>query len=507
MNVYFYKTFGKRNNSTKRPSIDTTQTPLPFDILDCKLKQNTSEHDPVFILSTNEFGYGYAYAVDWHKFYYTVDVISLANGLVEYRMTEDLLASYKYNIGATQSRIMYSSRFYDASIIDSRVQVKNQFTASRSVGSSAVVSGTYGYLVTVFNTAGNLKSSGMSVTYLLSENGMDKLRGWLGLSGVAAAISQYMNGTLLEAIVDCIWIPYYNEILYSGNVTARSQMIIGDRYSFDDDGVSFSILDKECCTLDTHLVIHTTSVVSTGLRYNDYRRYEPYTKSAIFLPGVGTLSLCAGEWRGSKINVNVYLECITGDMKYILMDDSNNIIMECNTNIAAKCALGQMVQNGSGVMSGIGQAAAGAAALAVGAVSGGSGTIIAGAAFATIAGIANTVLAANQHSASVSGGNANRLAAFNTMIIYYEISVDTENPNNVNYIALQGRPYNGVSVIAALTDPDDPDDPPVVPIYVKTIDARVDPEELDADLSVTQRPTMREQNEINDILNNGFYYE
>ena len=495
MNVYFYSTFNKRDNSTLRPNIiDTSQ----FDTHDCKLKQECSEHDPVLLLSSAVFNYVYAYIPDWHKYYYVVDVVSKANNLVEYHLSEDLLGTYRANIYATKARIMYSSTNYDTDIVDSRIKVKTSRSGNYSSNMANVVSGNGGYILNVFNTAGNIASSGICVSYLLSEFGMDKLRGWLGNTGVAAAIASYMNGSLMDAILSCIWVPYFSELTsISPGVTARNQAVIGNRYSYDQDGILFS--SGQLYSLDDHPILTGSIQIGTGLGYTDFRRYEPYTTGAIYLPGVGTVGLSLAEWRGSDIYVTYHIDAITGDLKYFLQNNVGTTIVECNCNIAAQVGVGQVVTNGSGMMMGVGQAAAGAVGLVAGAATGGSGALIAGAALATVAGIANTVLSANQHTASVSGGNSNRLAMVNPSIRYYEVYSDTEDPNDASYIGLQGRPYNGVATIGSLVPT------PANPIYVQCIDARVSPSATDG--GANMRPNLREQQEINTFLNSGFYYE
>ena len=68
MTVRFYNSFYKRRNSTKQLTGSET-----FYEKDCKLKANCSEHDPVLILSTNDFSYTYAFIAEWAKWYFVVD--------------------------------------------------------------------------------------------------------------------------------------------------------------------------------------------------------------------------------------------------------------------------------------------------------------------------------------------------------------------------------------------------------------------------------------------------
>lgn len=503
MQVYFYKSFGKRRNSTKRPNITN---PAQYDILDCKLKEDCSEHDPVFVLNTNEFGYIYAYVPAWHKFYYTDDVTSRANSLTEYTMTEDQLASYKFNIGATNARILYCSNGYDKMIIDSRIQVKSNRNISMASGAVPVVSGTTGYIMTVFNTAYGNPSTGFSTSYLLSEAGMSKARLWLRQSGISSAISHYMDGQFLDAIFECYWIPYFSELISGQNpmATQTTQLVIGDSYSSQGSTpVDFDA--GELYVIQGHPIISHSNVIGTGLRYTDFRKFEPYTTAAIYLPGVGTISINRNEWQASNIIVNSYIEVLNGDIKYVLETESGSIISECNSNIAARCPLGAVVTNGSGVMSGIGQTLAGAVALAGSAAAavgsgGAAAPLAAGAAIATISGIANTVMSANQHMPSISGGNTNRLASLIPTIEYYELSVNTEDPDDASYITLHGRPYNGVNTISIAAGV-------VSPCYIQCIDAHVDPSASDTAFGIVTYPTLREQEEINNYLNTGFYFE
>lgn len=498
MNVYFYDTFNKRDNSTLRPNIiDTSQ----FDTHACTLKHDCSEHDPILLLNSGAFNYVYAYIPDWHKYYYVVDVISKANNLVEYHLSEDLLGTYRANIYATKSRIMYSSTNYDTDIIDSRIKVKNSRNISFVTGTVPITGSTPGYIVTVFNTAYSNPSTGMSTSYLLSEEGMNKFRRWIRQTGIASGISQFMNGKFLDAIFSCIWVPYYDTLTaMTGAVSETDQIVVGDTY-----GTSvFTIGSHDCYIIEGRPIISHTNTIGTGLRYSDFRQYEPYTSGVLFLPGIGTIAINKQEWQLSSIVVVSDIDAVTGDIKYFLKNESNCIVSECNGNISSNCPLGQMVTNVGGMMSGIGQTAASAASLvgaigAAAATEGAAAPLLVGAAVSTIAGIANTVLSANQHMPSISGGNSNRLASIVPDVMYFELSVNTEDPNDASYIALQGRPYNGVATIGTLVPT------PANPIYVQCIDARVASSATDG--GVNMRPNLREQQEINNFLNSGFYYE
>lgn len=491
MNVYFYSSFSKKTNSTKQPAT----TGSSFVVKDCKLKQDCSEHNPSFILSSNEYGYTYVYVPTWTKFYFVIDVISLANGLVEYQCSEDVLATFRANVMSTSSGILYSSYGYDVMVPDPRIKTKNHRQIDSTAASTGVVTQSFGYVVTVFNCLGNVSNSGgVTFSYLLNDAGMQRLRMWLSATGVSAAIASYMHGSLIDAFASCIRIPYFNECL-NLNVTARTQMVIGDRYSYDNDGILFTA--GELYSFNSLPTITKNYSLVTNLRYADFRAYEPYTYGVLYLPAIGTVPISKNEFMGGNIKIAVYIDVLTGDIKYVVRNGSDVLISTCNSNIAAQCPIGHITGNGSGIVSGLGATIGGIGALAATIATEGAAAVVAGAAFATIAGITNTVLSANQHSTSVSGGYSNNLASYAPYISYYEVSVDTQDPNDAAYLSLYGRPYIGNALLSTLI----PTTPPY-PTFVQTIDAHVNPS-----VSGSPVPNLREQTELNNTLNSGIYLE
>lgn len=498
MNVYFYTRFGKRNNSTLRPSItDTTQ----FTTHDCKLKQNCSEHEPVFILNSNEFGYVYAYVPSWHKFYYTVDVITLANSLTEYHMSEDFAASFKYNIGNTTSRIMYSSNDFDDLIIDPRVQVlsnKRRATKVPTVNIPVFDAPSGWYILSCLSAVNVLGvSTGFAANYLFSPSGIEKLRQWFTMTGFLTAISQYLKGEPLSSIFKVIWVPYNIDSAY---LSGQSVCCIGNIYS-DGPGYNITFDQGECAIIKGHPFIYKSYSIALDRRYSDYRRCEPYTTGLLHLPGIGMVDLCYGDCGGSNaLSITVTIEVLTGNVKYEI-EAGTFTIHVATTNVASDCPIGRDVTDGGGVMTGLASALGGAVTL-VGAAATSGGAAVAAGAGAVIAGTANTVLSANKHSQTISGQIGGRIAVNAPYVYLEEFAVETEDPDDADYIALQGRPYNGVAKISDLVPS------PVAPIYVQCIDGRVNPRAIDSEQNnIVTYPNLREQVEINNLLNSGLYYE
>ena len=483
MTVTFYSGFSKRINSTKQPVSGTDH--------DCKLKEDCSEHDPVLILQSTA-QYDYAYISAWGKYYFVRDIVSKSYTISECHLSEDVLATYKSYIGSTSARVVYAaSAVRDPWLVDSRIQIKNSRVLDRKAGTS-VFGAQKGYIVTVYADEASVKSSGFSVSYLLSDTGMDIMRDWFGRTDAAGAFRQYFNGTPLQAVFSCKVVPYFSEIADSGSGTSpytamASNMYIADRSS-SLDSISWGLNSLWAFKVARPILSGSYTFNLSNFGYSDFRRFEPYTRSFLYLPGIGCIAICRNEITSNSLEVKWDIDVITGDIKYTIWS-GNNIISECNGNVACDCPLGQMVMNSQGVMTSIGATVGGAVSLA-GAIAatvaseGATAPMIAGAAAATIAGVANTVLSYNQHTPSITGTNSNILVQEYRMMNYYELSVDTEDPTDSGYVALKGYPHAGTAQISSFSG------------FVQCEGA-----------SVSCPGNASEKEEINNYLNTGFFYE
>ena len=474
MTVNFYTSFSKRINSTKQPSSGATAH-------DCKLKENCSVHDPVLILSTNTFNYEYAYIATWEKYYFIVDCVSLANGLVEYHLTEDVLATYKTAIGTTSARIMYSSSSYDQYVIDPRIQMEN--VRSRSVKTTTPLSPVFSsstgwYILQCMSSAIFAGNSGFSVSYILSDSGINKVRQWLADTNFLNQMYQYFHGRPIDSVFKVVWVPYDIDSTY---VSGQTSVIIGDLKSSD---FGYTFTTGECGLINGFPFLRNTFTITLDRRYTDFRRSEPYTTGQLNLPGVGLVDVCYADYKGTgQISILVTIEALTGNVTYQI-GAQGDIVQVISTNVAAICPISGQSIDAPGVMNGISSFIGGAVTLAGSLATGGSGVGVAAGAGAILAGIGNTVLSANKHTQTISGSIGGRMVANNAWIYLTEYTVDTEDPADSDYVTLVGRPAKGVKTINTLSG------------YVQCIDA-----------SISGSMNGREKEEINTFLNSGFYYE
>ena len=472
MNVAFYS-FTKRRNSTKQPTGTGT-------VKDCKLKENCSIHDPVIISASNTSSYNYAYISTWGRYYFVTDTVYLANNLVEYHLTEDVLASNKTTIGSTKAMIAYASNHYSGLMVDSRIPAFAYKTAAGATGvddngNEVVVfdAGSDSYLLTVYNTMNSI-TSGFSTSYILGDAQLGVIRNWLGSGSVMDDISAFLHGNPMDAIFSCKWIPYK---VNSADVSADTIVWIGDQFSDPMPSGTYAYRVKN------FPYVYKTAHISRPYIHNDYRAWEPYTRGFVHLPGVGNVEINLGDWRTSKINVSVCIEVITGNVTYMLFRDDGALMQTFVCNVISDVPMGKMQGNGGNLLTALGTAVGGVAAMAAGGAIGAAGVALGGAA-AAFTGTLNTALNANKHVPSIAGTAGGRSAKLWPYITFTEITAETEDPDDTNWIAEKGRPVGYVQTINTFSG------------YVQTIDAHVA-------LSASER----EMQEVNDFLDSGIYYE
>lgn len=459
MKIRFYKSFAKRKNSTKKYSGTYTEH-------DCMLKQPTSRERLTVQLATNEVGYKYAYCAGWAVMYFVEDVVSIHDGLVEYHLVEDVLGQCKSLIGATYAHILYSSSSYDTWINDNRIAVSSDRTVYAGK-TSAILSSTGCYVLTVYD-AQNLSSvTGFGQSYLLNASAMGVVRRWFGDNSIMSALNAYFNGKALDGVFDCIWVPF--EYSWFSSVTP-ADIHIGN-HDNASDGFPFGTGDV-CCRL-INFAIHTTTATITVNRSTplDFRSVEPYTTGLLYLPGIGTVDLSMNDWKGdTEIAVDIVMEAITGNVKYIIKTSNGLVIQECSCNLAARCPLGQMVHDGTGIING--------AMTAIGSA------ITENYAQAAM-GLGQAILSAHKHAPSITGGvGGSRTALAYPYIAEIEFRRQTEDPDNAQYISQRGRPCGQTVKISTLSG------------YVQCEGA-----------SVSGAMTDYEREQCNMYMNTGFYYE
>lgn len=464
MNVTFYN-FSKRRNSTKQPTGTGT-------VKDCKLKDNCSIHNPVMICTGSTVTYNYVHISTWNRYYFVTDVVFLVNNLVEYHLTEDVLGSNKTAIGNSTAYIAFASTGFDYYMPDARLALGSQKTAGHLDGPNWFNDSHY--LLAVFNDSnGATDVSGMATVYYLTESELRAFKAWMSTTTIMDALQAYFHGDPMQAIFSLKWIPY---TIPGAHLATTNGISIGNQ-SWNHTGVSY-VKDYAFIELSygfSHSMVYTS----------DFRGFSPYTTGILYLPGVGTMPINTGDFVLSEnITVKCHIEAVTGSVMYTIEKGSTGIIVaSASTNVAADAPLGRSTINAAGVMSGLAGAIGGTAGALVGFATQDLIGAAGGAAQAISSGI-NIVLAASQHTASIAGGIGSRCSSSIPHATYSEYYIDTENPDDTNYISHRGRPVNKVDSVGDYSG------------YVQCLNA-----------SVALNASEQEIREVNDFLNSGIYYE
>lgn len=463
MKVRFY-TFSKRFNSTAQPVSET------YTEKECLLKENTSEHDPVLeVAGAPVSSWNYAYIPDWGKLYFVRDFVSVSNGITDYICQEDVMATFRSNVRTKQYVAFASdSSVYDKYKVDSRLAVSQVKTVSRVTQSSSLFSSVGTYILSVYNNNAFTDIVGFATSYALTTAQMAELRQKLGGGNIWADIGTFMNGPAMGAILGCVWVPFVVDSSY-GTQTTSIQI-----------GNQAITLSSNAIRINGYVTAsESVALTISGVLRDDFRRSEPYTSANLHLPGVGCIDINLSDWvTATQIQISTIFEIPTGNVLYILRDPNGAIIQTASCCMAAQCPLGQITNNMQGVVNAVGGFLGGAAALATGLV---NPTLAAG---AMLASGASAVLNANRRSPSISGHVGGRL---NSLVDSYELTiyeVQTENPLDSDYLALRGLPVGKVVDLSNITG------------FCQCDGA-----------SVSIPGSAMEAEEINNIMNSGFFIE
>ena len=451
MKVRFYD-FSKRRNSLVIPS-NTDQ----YTEVEVLLKDDTSVHDPVLKVAGGvNVSRNYVHIPDWGRYYFVRDIISVQNGVTEYVLTEDVLGSHKSEILATKARILYASGSVDGLIIDSRLISANWKHADVLTTGAAGVDSTGIYSLTVFNGV-NSTWNGMGTTYLLDDTGMQALKEWLMSGTVYDDIRQFFNGSPLDAVFSCMWLPFEKA---RTSTTLMGTSVPGVVFGNQDMGASGHAVDVN----ENHILqlgipykmIYGDLDLLTGAPYTDFRRSEPFTSITLSIPFVGEIDVNLSDViEQGKIHYDICQDYVTGSVEYTLYagtsDTGTAMIQDIVTQAGSQCPLGQIMTNTAGQMQAIKTGVAGMLSAAAGYATA-NPIMLAGGIGAAVTAASNLALASNQRTVITHGAAGGRCGV---NILYMQVNIyylETEDPTDADYLALRGRPCMGVHLIGGLGD-------------------------------------------------------
>lgn len=468
MQVNFYPNFSKRPNSTERPSTELAIA------TQCQLKDETSFIRPVLKivsqLTSGTFSpnaFTYAFIPQWQRYYYINDW-QYINACWECSLTVDVLASFKIEIGLTDAYVVRAAAAYDGSIIDNYYPANTNYQVVKSnVATSwlgvAPSGGTY--VVGCINNQASGRMGSVSY-YALTQAQLNSLLAYMFSDSIynGASITEISSGLFksvfnpFQYIVSCVWFPFTGESFGSATTTIK--------VGYWDTGVT----GRVCQNVAQNTYVTATLPNHPQATRGSFLNYAPYSRHTLYIPPFGSIPINTNfRSLGNYLYSACYIDHLTGiaTLRISLSSSSNrseyNILAERTANIGVPIQIAQvMVDAVSGVQS----------------VSNGVSSLLSGNIGGLIESIGNALLS-QVPQVSTSGANGSFLNQIMTPVLVSEF-LRIVDENNTEF----GRPLCSVRRINTLSG------------YIQCGDG-------DHAFSGTKP----ENDEINNYLRTGFFYE
>lgn len=448
INVKFFN-FSKKSNSTARP---TSGTDVSVD-----LKKGTTFQSPTFVLhyDLNDFlTFNYA---KWNDHYYFINSVTSINASqIEVSCTEDVLATYKEDIGnytCVIERSSHQSLLYpDALYLSDDNWKKDATIIADPVG--LFPNGYSGNFI-VRTTS----SEGITLYYMTQEE-IDDLLSFMWSDGSwGDALNDAFTKLFFDPfkyILSVDWCP----IRIDNFIHLTSTVKLG----FWDSKVSGAIIGG----VNAPSVNFSYDIGITNSRYNKYQfQYwnSNFSRYFVKLPFVGVIQIDITKTANDQLTADYYYDAVTG-LCDVWLRSGQNDLAHFQTRLSIPIQIGFATNNPSNILNG-------AANTGIQLVSGNAmSTISSG--LESIKGVFSPDSSVIGSNGSINGILNNKSAAQYT----YTCSSIVPYPNTEGYADGNRRKINSLSG------------------YVKCRNA-----------SVSINGYSGDQDAVNNFLNNGFYYE
>lgn len=267
--------FSKRKNSTKRPTGQGTEVP-------CLLKSATTFQSPTFILQrpmNDMLQFNYA---KWADHYYFIDSTTSINaGQTEISCTEDVLSTYKNEIGSYTCFIERSGNQNTFANDSMYVPTNDWVLSTRNViHKEKIMTSTYSqqYIIRVVSKTG-------VASYYINGNQLNNLLDYMYTESnftdvITDAITKLMFDPF-KYIVDLKWVPFVESAFNNSNNEAI-------QLGFWDSGVTAKRIDENTVINFSYSFAFDNPLYAI----TDFRYYSPsFSNYFIKLPFIGVVAL------------------------------------------------------------------------------------------------------------------------------------------------------------------------------------------------------------------------
>lgn len=448
MQVELWKNFIKRKNSTRTPA-SSGQT------LEVSLKDATSIENPTFILFGNEFEYNYIKALG--HYYFVRDLRSVRHNVIEVDCEQDVLATYKSEILATNAYVLRSASNFDGAVVDNLYPVIANVTYSETPIEDffPVTPGTY--VLGVVGIGENTLKQGSVSYYGMSKTMLKTMCSYLFSNDIWQLVkNDYENP--LDNIVSCYWIPFDLS-------SEKTEIIKFGRFDLEEcTGYVLSNVVKQKFTnvsIPKHPSANTKGV---------YLNQEPFTRYYVVSTAFGTIPINSMLLINSdSLGIGFSIDVITGQ-GLLEIGTSDVDMIKTTTQFGIPVSLSQ---NSISIGSMIGT---------IGSLSYTVGSVLTGNMPGVITGGLSAIgssLSALQSNNQTSGANGSFIGARDDLKLIAQFNDITEEDNEHH-----GRPLCKVKTLGSLNG------------YT-----------LCSDASVNLSGFSKDKDEVNAYLNSGFYIE
>lgn len=201
--------FSKRENSTKRPALDT------FTFYDGVFKLQSGILSPTLLLTLqgadgrplNPVNWNYAYIPEFKRYYYVKEWVT-NNGQWAVFLAVDVMATYKEFIGTSTQYVLRSASAHDGRVVDTRYPALNYVTTSKVFESSGMSANGGSYILGVIN--GTVGRTGSVSYYVMNSSEIAYIMNWLLTQGNYQFTDDLAFAILnpISYIVSCVYVPF-----------------------------------------------------------------------------------------------------------------------------------------------------------------------------------------------------------------------------------------------------------------------------------------------------------
>lgn len=341
MQIQLWSNFVKKENSTKRPS----GTP---HVVDVTLKRETSMTNPVFIMTIDNRVYNYLWVSEWGRFYFINDIVYGNSNLCELHCTHDVLATYKDNISNYVGFVDRTSHpsWYNTDINDNAISVEDVVEFMDSESTYCNIASDLLYIIRII---GRGTTNGIG-TFVMNRSQMQRLFSSLwgnvdsgSVTGDIIDFLQLYISNPSQYIVGCYSSPIGMSI-YAKNTSAEKVFLGGH-----ETDLTLDRINNGQVVVASNLTLRKPASI-----YGDFRKTDSsFSQYTIYIPTIGTFPLSA-DIMDSTLTMDISADLISGDL-FFKLKANGHPVATYNSSCYASMSIGT-VNTANGVVAGTMQA-------------------------------------------------------------------------------------------------------------------------------------------------------